>query len=97
MGIAAHFFIFVVWSCLVITGGYGNAWGGIQADDGLHPAVGDRCQCNAAERPRGVAAGIGVAAVCGARRKKRVVYDAQALLIFCGLWTHCPDMPPDAW
>ncbi len=31
MGFASRFFMLIAWCCLVVTGGYGNAWGGIQA------------------------------------------------------------------
>ena len=71
MGFAARFLFSpsgAVWLSRV---DMGNAWGGIQAESAPpHIAVGDRCQCNAAERSRGVAVGIGVAAVCGVRREK---------------------------
>lgn len=61
MGVAVRFFILVVWCCLGITGGYGNAWGGIQAEPTFTPQSGsllmqrnrtlqrcggqDRCRC----------------------------------------------------
>lgn len=76
MGFAARFFILVVWCCLVITGGYGNAWGGIQAPTPQSVIAVNATRPNAPEVWR---SGSVAPPFVGSGGKKRVVHEAQAL------------------